>query len=118
MVYLGLLLLLRGVYRIRLGDIRYCFAVISVICAVAFAFNTVYDRLAGVSVANLMFISKDFPGTPITVIYRLCGSLFPIFMWLVQGFGPFLLVYWSSLGVSAVRATLLKGALRKKEDYE
>ena len=103
MVYLGLLLLLRGTYRVRLGDIRYCAALISVICAVALAFNLIYDHMAGVSVANLMFISKDFPGTPIALIYRICGKLFTPFMWLAQAFLPFLLVFWCDKLVRSVR---------------
>ena len=94
MVFLGLLLLLRGVYKPVLSDVKYCALLITAVCAVAYIFNTVYDRVMGVSVANLMFVSKDFPGSPLTVIYHLTGPLFPIVMWLGQAFGPFLLVLW------------------------
>ena len=97
MVYLGLLLLMRGVYRLQFKDIRYCAALVSIMCLLALIFNTVYDSLSGYAIANLMFISKDFPGTPITVLYRLCGRFFTPFMWLVQAFGPFLLVWWGYL---------------------
>ncbi len=94
MVYLALLMLIRRVYRIRLRDIYYPAILISLVSAAAFAFNTLYDRFSGESVANLMFLSKDFPGTPITLFYHLLGPiLFPLFMWLIQAFVPFLLVY-------------------------
>ena len=105
MVYLGILLLLRGTYRLRLGDIRYCVALISVMCALALAFNLIYDHVAGVSVANLMFISKDFPGTPISIIYRICGKLFTPFMWLSQAFLPFLLVFGCDRLIKKIRST-------------
>ena len=105
MVYLGILLLLRGTYRVRFKDIRYCVLLISVMCALALAFNLIYDHAAGTSVANLMFISKDFPGTPISIIYRICGKLFTPFMWLSQAFLPFLLVFGCDRLVKKLRST-------------
>ena len=93
MVYLGLLLLIRGVFRPRLFDLVYYFALVSLTCAIACFFNWSYDLFADAPVANLMFMSKDFPGTPITLIYHLCGAFFPWFMWLVQSLCPFLMVY-------------------------
>ena len=92
MVYLGLLLLLRGIYRPVLRDIGYPAALISACCALALAFNLIYDHLTGCASANLMFLSKDFPGTPVSLIYRLTGVFFTPFMWLAQAFLPFLLV--------------------------
>lgn len=109
MVYLGLLLLLRGVYRTRLRDIWYCAGIVSVMCALAFAFNLIWDGTHPESpVANLMFMSKDFPGTPVSLLYRLTGPLFPAAMWLVQAFVPFLAVY----GVQAL--LLYLRSLREK----
>ena len=93
MVYLGLLLLSRGVYRTVLGDIKHCAALVSAMCVIAFAFNCIWDAAHPANaVANLMFMSKDFPGTPVTVLYRLTGPAFPVFMWLIQAFLPFLAV--------------------------
>ena len=40
-----------------------------------------------------MFISKDFPGTPITIIYKLTGKHFTAFMEIAQMFLPFYAVY-------------------------
>ena len=93
MVYLGLLLLVRGVYRIRLREIVYPAAIVSVMCVLAYAFNTVYNHAHPQNpTANLMFMSLDFPGTPVSLLYRITGPVFPIAMWLIQAFGPFLLL--------------------------
>ena len=92
MVYLGLLMLRR--YRPVIKDLKYCAVLISAMCAVALAFNFIWDRTHPTqAVANLMFMSKDFPGTPITVLYRLTGPFFSLFMWLIQAFLPFLGVW-------------------------
>lgn len=99
MVYLGLLLLLRGVYRPVLRDIVYPAALISVCCAAALAFNLVYDACVQAPVANLMFLSKDFPGTPVSLIYRITGVFFTPFMWVTQAFCPFLAVWCATLAV-------------------
>ena len=93
MVFLGLLLLLRGIYRIRLREIAYPAQLVSVMCALAYTFNTVYNRLHPEDPsANLMFMSLDFPGTPVALLYRITGPAFPIAMWLLQAFGPYLLL--------------------------
>lgn len=94
MVYLGVLILWRGVYTPRIGDALYNALPVSVMCGAAFVFNAVYDaRHPDAPVANLMFVSKDFPGTPISVLYHLCGPLYPVVAWLGQAFLPFLAVY-------------------------
>jgi hypothetical protein len=94
MVFLGVLLLLRGGYTIRRRDAVYCVSLISAMCALAFVFNTVWDLLnPDLAVANLMFMSKDFPGTPLSLLYHVLGRFYPLFMWLFQAFGPFLLVW-------------------------
>lgn len=98
MVYLGLLLLLRRVYVPVLGDMLYHVGTVSAFCLAAAIFNTVYDRAhEGAPIANLMFISKDFKGTPISLLYHLCGPYFPTVICLAQSFLPFLAV----LGVYA-----------------
>ena len=40
-----------------------------------------------------MFISNDFPNTPIGVIYKYTGKLFTPFMILIQTVGPFYVIY-------------------------
>ena len=93
MVYLGLLLLLTGVYREKMADLRPVATLTSLVCAVAFIFNTVYNQVAAEPVANLMFISRDFEGTPLSLVYRLCGQFFTPVMWLGQSFLPFFVTY-------------------------
>lgn len=90
MVFLALLLMLRGVYRPQPGDIKHCAGLVSTMCVLAVVFNRIYDAThPQTAVANLMFMSKDFPGTPVTILYHLTGPLFPLFMWLIQAFLPF-----------------------------
>ena len=104
MVFLGLLLLMRGIYRIRLGDIKYCAGLVSAMCAVAYAFNLLWDHFnPDRAWANLMFMSKDFPGTPVSILYRLAGPVFPVLMWLIQAFIPFLIFVAAQKAVDAVR---------------
>lgn len=92
MVYLGLLLLWK-LYRPKMCDLKWCAGLVSVMCAISVVFNAVWDHNhpAGPE-ANLMFMTHDFPGTPVTVLYHLTGSAFPVFMWLIQALVPFLAV--------------------------
>lgn len=93
MVFLALLLLLHLHFHFKLADIRYPASIVTVLCVVAYVFNAVYDRVTGQTVANLMFVSKNFPGTPIAILYRISGPVFPLVMWALQSFCPYLAVY-------------------------
>ena len=93
MVYIGLLLILRGVYRIRFADLADCAGLVSAICLCAYVFNRVFDATHEGMRVNLMFISENFPGTPVEWVYRLTGRLFPLCMWALQAFIPFLFVF-------------------------
>ena len=55
-------------------------------CVIALIVNKLFD-------GNLMFISKDFPGTPLTILYHLTGKLFTPIMVTAQMTLPFLVVY-------------------------
>ena len=103
MVYLGLLLLWRGTYRVCFSHVKYVAFLVSVMCALALAFNLLYDRFSGTKVANLMFLSKDFPGTPLSVFYHALGVFYTPVVWLSQAFLPFLLVW----GVKKTLSSLL-----------
>ena len=105
MVYLGLLLFQSGVYRARAREMLYNGGLVSVTCAVALWFNARYDALhPDAPLANLMFISKDFPGTPISLVYHLCGPLYSVVAWLGQAFLPFLAVYAVQRAILSRRA--------------
>ena len=56
------------------------------ICAISLVINHIFD-------SNLMFISKDFPGTPLTILYHLTGKLFTPIMIISQMTLPFLVVF-------------------------
>jgi len=100
MIYLGLLLLFSRMYHPKITDIRPVAALSGTMCAIAFVFNTIYNRVAEDPVANLMFISRDFEGTPLSLIYRLCGPFFTPVMWLGQMFLPFFVTF---LGISLAK---------------
>ena len=94
MAYLGILLLWRGGVRLQKKHAPYAFFLVSAMCVLAYLFNTLWDMThPDFAVANLMFISKDFPATPVSVLYRLCGPAFPAVMWLIQALLPFWGVY-------------------------
>ena len=86
MVYIGLLMNATHYIQLELKDIA-CFAeLVGTICAISLIINNIFD-------SNLMFISKDFPGTPLTILYHLTGKLFTPIMIISQMTLPFLVVY-------------------------
>lgn len=86
MVYLGLLVNITHYIEVVASDAVYFATLIGIICILAQIVNKIFD-------SNLMFISKDFPGTPITIIYKLAGKHFTAFMEIAQMFLPFYAVY-------------------------
>ena len=88
MVYLGFLINITKYITLEFKDITYYASFIGVSCLIALVLNNIYD-------CNLMFISKDFPGTPVGLIYKLTGKFFTPVASLIQIFGPF----YAMLGV-------------------
>ena len=86
MIYLGLLVHKSKYIELKFSDFKYYALLILLICVGAYGVNTRYD-------SNLMFISKDFPGTPISILYNLTGKYFTIIMCLIQMIIPFYLIY-------------------------
>ena len=86
MVYLGLLLNLTNYIELENKDIAYYFTLVGIICVIAYIVNKIFD-------SNLMFISKNFPGTIIEVFYNLMGKFFTPFMMLAQAIVPFYFIY-------------------------
>lgn len=86
MVYIGLLMLITEYVKIEKNDIIYYFALIVIISTIAYIVN----KICG---SNLMFISQNYPGTFIEIIYNFSGKLFPIVMILAQATLPFYLIY-------------------------
>ncbi len=86
MVYLGLLMLITKYVILEKSDIAYYFTTIIIISGIAYIINLIFG-------SNLMFISQNYPGTFIEIIYKLSGKLFPIVMIMCQATLPFYIVY-------------------------
>lgn len=86
MVYLGILLNITHYIELEKKDINYYAILILIISVLAYMINNMFD-------SNLMFISKDFPGTPITLIYHASRELFTTVMVVGQATVPFYVVY-------------------------
>lgn len=85
MIYLGLLVNITNYVKIKPKDIIYYAGLMLVISFIALIFNNIFD-------CNLMFISKDFPGTPIHILYEISGSWFTFWMIVLQATVPFYVV--------------------------
>ena len=79
-------IILTNYITINHTDIKYYASIVGVICLFAYILNNIFD-------SNLMFISKDFPGTPITILYNISGELFTTIMIVLQATAPFYIVY-------------------------
>ena len=99
MVFVGLLMLLRGVYRVSLRDIKFCAILVGAIGVISYIFNYIWNTAHPTQAiqTNLMFVSNNFTGCPVDLYGFLGPVLYPMFMIVVQAFGPFLLVYWGVL---------------------
>ena len=86
MIYLGLLINKTKYIEIQSSDIKYYFILVGSICVLAYIVNNIFE-------SNLMFISKNFPGTPIELIYNIFGKYFTLIMSLGQMILPFYIVY-------------------------
>ena len=86
MVYLGLLINITHYIEIKLSDIKYYTTLVGSICILAYIINNIFD-------SNLMFISKNFPGTPIEIIYKFTGLLYTLVASVGQMTLPFYIIY-------------------------
>ena len=86
MVYLGILLNITNYIDIKANDIIYYAGLMLTISLIAYVFNLIFK-------SNLMFISDNFPGTPIEILYNISGKLFTPIMIIIQSTGPFYIVY-------------------------
>jgi len=86
MVYLGVLLNITNYIDVKGKDIIYYSGLMLIISGIAYIFNLIFE-------SNLMFISYNFPGTPIEILYNISGRLFTPIMVILQATGPFYVVY-------------------------
>lgn len=96
MVYIGLLMNATHYINLEFKDIIYFAELVGGICAISLVINHIFD-------SNLMFISKDFPGTPLTILYHLTGKLFTPIMIISQMTLPFLVVYSVEKGKNNIK---------------
>ncbi len=85
MIYLGIIVNKYNYVEIKNKDILYFGSFILVICIISYIINSIFG-------SNLMFISQDFPGNPITIIYKLTGKFYPLVMTLGQMTLPFYII--------------------------
>lgn len=86
MVYLGILINKTKYINLEKKDIIYFSSLVGIVCVIAYIINCIFD-------SNLMFISSNFPGTPIELIYNLSNRLFTPIVCIAQMFLPFYIVY-------------------------
>ena len=86
MIYLGLLINKTHYIELKASDIKYFATIVGTICVLAYIVNKIFG-------SNLMFISQNFPGMPIEIIYNATGPLFTLVMSLGQMTLPFYMVY-------------------------
>ena len=103
MLYLGIIINMSNYIEIKRKDIIYYSTLLFIICVLAFMVNVRYG-------SNLMFISNDFPGTPVGLIYKLTGKFFTPVASLIQIFMPF----YAVLGLKKLILKLFS----KKEEKE
>lgn len=87
MLYLGLLFNITNYVNLKISDIKYYATLISGISFVSYIVNKKLET-------NFMFISDNFPNTPVELVYNLTGKFFTIVMIAIQVVGPFYLVYF------------------------
>ncbi len=87
MIYLNFLVNITHYIELEPKDIVYFASLVGVVCLAALGLNIRYN-------SNLMFISKNFPNTPIEPIYNITGKMFTPLMIIGQMTLPFYVVYF------------------------
>ena len=88
MVYLGMLVNVTDYIKLNIKDIKYYAILVGGLCVIALIVNSIFD-------SNLMFISKNFPNSPLEIIYKLTNGsiLYNLIMITVQVTLPFYIPY-------------------------
>ena len=89
MVYLGILLNKTKYIELQKQDVKYFASLIGIMSFFALIVNKLFN-------GNLMFISNNFPGTPIEILYNLTngGLIYSIIMIIAQMTLPFYISYY------------------------
>lgn len=102
MVYLGILALITKYIELEKRDIIYYAGFIIITGVIAYILNIFLD-------SNLMFVSKNYPNSPVEFFYNISGKLFPVVMILGQATLPFYIVY-------GIAKTKLNKEIEKKKE--
>lgn len=86
MIYLGIVVNKYKYVELKFSDIKYYALLIGIVCVFAYIVNVNKG-------SNLMFISKDFPGTPLSRIYNSTGKLYTPLCCLVQMTIPYIFIF-------------------------
>ena len=90
MIYLGILINKTKYIELKKEDCKYFASLVCCMSVVALIVNKLFD-------GNLMFISNDFPGTPIGILYKITNgeTLFTLIMITSQMIIPFYISYYA-----------------------
>ena len=90
MIYLGILINKTRYIELKKDDIKYFAILVGIMCLIALIINEIFD-------GNLMFISNNFPGTPIEILYKITngGFWFKLIMIAIQMTLPFYISYYT-----------------------
>ena len=86
MIYLSILLITSGYVKLEYRDLKLYASTIVVMSIVAYNINKYLGT-------NLMFVSKNYPGTAIEVLYNVNPTFFSLNITLIQAVPPFWVVY-------------------------
>lgn len=89
MVYLGILINITKYVELKKDDVKYFAILILCMSIAALIVNNLFN-------GNLMFISHNFPGTPMEILYKITngGMLFTLIMVVIQMTLPFYISYY------------------------
>ena len=103
MVYLGIVINKSDYVELKAKDIIYYSSLLLVMCIIAYIVNLKFE-------SNLMFISRDFPGTPIGLIYKLTGKYFTFVASIIQITMPF----YTVLGIKKLLEKIIEKVAKKE----
>lgn len=107
MIYLGLLINITNYIELHITDIKYFATLVGSVCILAYFMNRRFG-------CNLMFISQNFPGTPLEIIYKLTGKFYTLVMSVAQMTLPFYIVYGSIQLLNKKKNKIAQGGLNEK----
>lgn len=89
MIYLGILINKTKYIELKKEDVKYFAILIGFMSIIALIVNNLFN-------GNLMFISNNFPGTPIEILYKITngGFLYSLIMIITQMTVPFYICYY------------------------